>query len=137
MPNVTTGNSTTIAFATSGFTPSVVSFDGLEETLEGLIDSDLSTTNYETMVPADLIAVSPMTATIRWDNGDVPPLGTVELITITFPLESGESTGATLAGTGFISGRTGPNLVNNTIAEASISIQFDGKSTEPTYTVGS
>lgn len=134
---VKSGNSTTLVFGTSSFTPVLVSADGLEETLEALQDSDLSTTNYHTMAPADLKEISPLTCAIRWENGDVPPIGTVEPITFTFPLESGQTVGATLAGTGFISGRTGPNLANNEIAEGSITIQFDGKSTEPTYTVGS
>ena len=137
MPDVTTGNSATIAFATSGFTPTIVSIDGLEETLEALENSNLSTTNYKTMVPADLKDISPVTVAIRWDNGDIPPLGTVELMTTTFPLESGESVAATFTATGFLTARSGPNLANNEIASGSITIQYDGGATEPTYTAGS
>ncbi len=135
--SVKSGNGATLAFGTSGFTPLVVSMDGLEETLESLDTSTLATTNYRTMCPADLKEISPFTATLRWEQDDVPPLGTVELITLTYQLESGESTPATLAGTGYINGRTGPNLENNVIADATITIQLDGDGTEPTYTPGS
>lgn len=136
--SVKSGNGATLVFAAFGFTPRVVSIDGLEETLEALQDSDLSTTNYHTMCPADLKEISPMTAAIRWEQDDVPPIdGTVGLITLSYQLESGESTPATLTGTGFITGRTSPNLANNEIAEGSITFQFDGKATEPTYKAGS
>lgn len=135
--SVKSGNGATLTFATSGFTPLVVSMDGLEETLEALQDSDLSTTNYHTMCPADLKEIAPFTAEIRWEQDDIPPLGTVELITLTYQLESGESVAATLTGTGFMTSRTSPALANNEIAAGSIAIQLDGKATEPTYTTGS
>jgi hypothetical protein len=135
--SVKSGNGAAFTFGTSGFTPLAVSIDGLEETLEALQDSDLSTTNYHTMCPADLIEISPFTAEIRWEQGDIPPLGTVELITLTYQLETGESVAATLTGTGFLTSRVGPNLANNEISSGSITIQLDGKSTEPTYTPGS
>ena len=138
---VKSGNGATLVFAAFGFTPLIVSIDGLEETLEALQDSDLSTTNYHTMCPADLKEISPMTAVIRWEQNDVAPLSNafanIGLITLTYALEEGESTAATLKGTGFITGRTSPNLANNEIAEGSITFQFDGKLTEPVYAAGS
>ena len=136
--SVKSGNGATITFATSGFTPLLVTIDGLEQTLEALQDSTLATTNVHTYCPADLSEISPMSATIRWEQDDVPPLdGTIELITITYQLESGESTAATLAGSGFITGRRSPDLANNEIAEGTFTLMFDGKATEPTYTPGS
>ena len=134
---VKSGNGATLVFTASGFTPLVVSIDGLEETLEALQDSDLSTTNYHTMCPADLKEISPVTAAIRWEQDNVAPIaGGVGLITLTYQLEDGESIPATLKGTGFITGRTSPSLANNEIAEGSITFQFDGKATEPVYAAG-
>ena len=134
--SVKTGNGATLAFGTSGFTPLVLSIDGLDETLAALDDSTLATTNYRTMCPGDLIEMAPFTVAIRWEQDDLPPLNVVaETITLTYALESGESSGATLIATGFLTGRTGPSLANDEIAEASIAIQFDGK-TEPAYTPG-
>lgn len=135
--SVKSGNGATLAFATSGFTPLVVSIDGLEETIEALQDSTLATTNTHTYCPADLSEISPMSAAIRWEQDDIPPLGTVELITLTYQLESGEGTAATLVGSGFITGRRSPDLANNEIAEGTVTFMFDGKATEPTYTAGS
>lgn len=135
--SVVSGNSATITFGTSTFTPIVVSIDGLEETLEALQDSDLSTTNTHTYVAADLRELAPLSATIRWEQNDLPPIaGVSETITITYARESGESTPATLAGTGFLTSRRSPDLANDTIAEGTITIQYDGK-TAPTYTPGS
>ena len=135
---VKSGNGATLVFTGIGFTPLVVSIDGLEETLEALQDSDLSTTNFHTMCPADLKEISPVTAAIRWAQGNVVPMtGAVGLITLSYQLEDGESTPAALTGTGFITGRTSPSLANNEIAEGSLTFQLDGKVTEPTYTAGS
>ena len=136
MALMTTGNGATLVFTTSStFTPAVVSIDGLEETLAALQDSTLATLGHHTMIPADLIEIAPFTVAIRWDNdaAQIPPLGVAEIITLTYPTLSGESTPADLAGTGFITSRTTPSLANDEISEGSITIQFDGK-TAPAFT---
>ena len=47
-----------------------------------------------------------LTLRIQWDPDDIPPLGTVETGTLTWPTPAGGATGATLIGTGAITSRS-------------------------------
>ncbi len=63
----------------------------------------------------------PIRVRMYWDQSasTYPPLETdPETITITYPLKSGESTAATLAGTGFLTREKGPDLQNGEVVRA-------------------
>ena len=134
-----TGNSATIAFATTAFTASWTEFDLGNETLDALESSHLATTNYKTFVPSDLKDGGTITGTFFWDQSfsTFPSTGTAETVTVTFPLKSGESTAATFAATGFISDIKRPTVVNGDLMMGELTVQLDGVTTEPTFTAGS
>lgn len=130
--NVKTGNGATVTIVSAGadaFSLDVKGISALEETIEALEDSDLSSTQME-YCAADLAELGQINLRVRWDNSKVAgtqvDLGHSSTIVVTFPLLPGEVTAATLTGTGFIAGRTGPELENNQIAEGTIAYQFDG-----------
>lgn len=134
-----TGNSTTIAFGTSSFAPKVRSITIGEQTREALNDSDLSTTNQMTFIPSDLIDAGGFTMEVEWDQSFAvfPPMtANPETITISFPLKSGQSVRGTLAGSGFLTSLSGPNIENGSIMVATIGVKWDGK-TEAVFTAGS
>lgn len=130
-----TGNTATIVFGTSAWTGSIVEIGGLAEDVPVLNKSTLSTSGQEEYGPGDLSTISPITIRAFADMDNMPPLKTVETITITFQKKSGQTNGATLAGTGFINSRTGPTSVNNQYCMLEFTVQFDG-GTGPTYTDG-
>lgn len=133
-----TGNSATVTFGTSNFAPKIRSITIGERTREALNDSDLTTTNQMTFIPSDLIDAGGFTMEVEWDQSAAvfPPItAAAETITITFPLKPGEGTAATLAGTGFLTSVSGPNVENGAIMVATIGVKWDGK-TEAVYTAG-
>jgi len=134
-----TGNSATIAFGTSSFVANIYSIGGTSQTREALEDSHLGTTNQKTYIPTDLYEPGEFEIEFEWDQSFsvFPPIdGAPETITVTFPLKSGEGTAATLAGSGFITEVSGPDVENGSIMRGTATIKWDGK-TEVAYTAGS
>lgn len=133
-----TGQTTTIAFGTSAFAPVVRSITIGEQTREALNDSNLATTGQMTFIPSDLVDAGGFDMEIEFDPSIAfPPItGAAETITITFPLQPGDTVRGTLAGTGFITRVSGPNLALGEIMVATISVKWDGK-TDVVLTVGS
>lgn len=133
-----TGNGVTLTLGTSGWTLNVVSIAVAGQTLEMLDDSDLATTGHVEKLAADLTDAGSFTATCRLNqSGDVPvPVKTAESATITFGLLSGESTAATLAGTGNVTAGGDINIANNEIMNTTLTFTWDGR-TGPTFTAGS
>ena len=134
-----TGTGTTITFGTSAWTGSVISIGGTTQSREPLEDTHLATTNQKTYVFDDLIDAGDFELEFYWDQSAsiFPPISAVaETITVTFPLKSGETTNATLAGSGGVIEATGPDASNGELMVGSMSIKWDGK-TEVAYTAGS
>jgi hypothetical protein len=134
-----TGNQTTVTFATSGFTASIVEVGGQEETREALEDSHLGTQTRKTKVPDDLYDAGESSLIFFFDGASsslLPISGAAETITRTFPLRPGQTTPATLVGTGFVTRRKWPDARNSELMQAEGTITWDGK-TGPTYTAGS
>ena len=133
-----TGNGTTIAFGTSGFTANVYSISGSAQTREALESSHLGTTSFKEYIVDDLVEPGEFEIEFEWDQSfaTFPPISAAaETITITYPLKSGEVTNATLAGTGFLISTTGPTATNGEIMRGMATVKFDGQ-TGPTYTAG-
>lgn len=136
-----TGHGTTIAFATTtGFTPAVLEIELPEFAREALEDTVLNQTGgKKTYIPDDLYDPGETRVRFQWDQsaGTFPPISAAaESITVTFGLKSGESTAATLAGTGFLINSGGVSVVQGEIMEGEFVIKWDGK-TGPTFTAGS
>ena len=133
-----TGQGATMAFTTnSTFTPKVKELPKLKRDCEPLVSSVLATTGDEELVPGDLTKNGEMTIPILWNTNDtLPAINTVDTLTITWAVRTGQTAAATLAGTCIIKGIeiTGHKL--GELQEGSITIQFDGY-TGPTYTKGS
>ena len=134
-----TGNGTTLSFATSGFSANIYSISGASFARDSLETTHLGTTAFKEYVPDDLVEPGEFEIEFEWNQSfsTFPPISTAaETITVTYPLRTGETTNATLAGTGFLTASTGPNVTNGEIMRGSATVKFDG-ATGPTYTAGS
>ena len=103
MADVFTG--ATIAFGTSGFTAEYLggAQDGI--TRVAIPTSHLGTTLSHTFMPGDLADEGEFTAEWAFNPNNQPPIrGAAETVTITFPVPSGLSNGATAVFSGFCTG---------------------------------
>ena len=120
------GTGASIVFATSGWTGEIASIEGPNETRESIDTTHLGTTVARTFIPADLIDGGEVSLTAWYDPDEPPPIkGATETITITFPVPSGLSAGATAQFSGFLT------AVSRTIPleekmESSITIKVTG-----------
>jgi len=87
-----------------------------------------------TYIPPDLTDVGPFTAEILFDSDHttaLPAIATSDTITVTLPIRvSGNTTNATVSGTGWIVSQDWGNLQSNVEQLAPVQIQF---STRPTW----
>lgn len=95
----------TIAFGTSSFTANVHSMTPEGFTRPVIGSSYFAQSGaYALKIPGTLVDAQSIEFEIEFDPDDEPPItAAAETLTITFPVPTGKSTGATLAGTGFIS----------------------------------
>jgi len=133
---IDTGNGATLVFGITGFTANYNRIGGSEQEVPDINDSHLQTTGFETKRPGDLTDAGEVEAELQYDSDTPPPLKTVEIATITYPVPEGLSNGATLAGTGFIKKRTTADLANNELQIGSLVFMWDGK-TGPAFTPAS
>ncbi len=136
--NADTGNGASMTLGTTSFVGQYTELDPGEDKLGALEDSYLATTNRKTYIAEDLVESGEIKGTTQFDTGAAVPTlnGVPETITITFPLRSGQTTPATLAGTGFLQKFSRPKLMNNTIMMSEIEVKWNGK-TGPVFTPGS
>lgn len=134
-----TGNGTTMTFGTSGYSLAFTEIDAGEATREPIEDTKLSTTGNMEFIPGDLEDSGEISGVYQWDQsyGTFPATTSApETITITYPLKSGESTNATLAGSGMVTRIKRPVSRNGELMMGEITVKWDGK-TGPTFTAGS
>lgn len=96
------GHGVSITFS-SGFMAAItnVSHSGISRA--ALETTSSATTTYKTFIPADLIDYGSTQVDLEFNPNDTPPIsGAAETITITFPVPSGSTNGATLAFSGFM-----------------------------------
>jgi hypothetical protein len=134
---VDTGHGASLVLSSTAYSFNWTSMDLGEAVREAIPDHTLATSNWLTTRPADLSDPGSVTLPFQFDPGtaiaDVN--GATQTATITFPMASGQTQAATLAGTGFITNVKRPNLQTNVIQDGSITFKFDGK-TGPTFTQG-
>lgn len=130
-----TGNLSTVTFA-SGFVGTFVEIGEHKQSRGKIADDDLSSTIKE-YLPEDLPEPGEREFRVRWNSDSALPGidDDPELITVSHKLDSGQTTKATSAGTGFVTEVTlDPKHANNETKEGTIKIAFDGKTTPPAYT---
>lgn len=131
MPDVGTG--TTIAFATSSFSAEILSVNGNDISREDIDTTHMGTTNYRTFMPSDLVDGGSIEMEINFDPDAQPPVTAVpEQITITFPIPSGSSNGATLVFSGYVNNWSWSDPLEEKMT-ATMTIKVDGN-TEPAWT---
>lgn len=136
-----TGNGATLTLAlyngTSALTSalSVINIAPGNFTAPGIDVSTLATTGTREMIPNDLMSVAESSATFKWLTSVTQPTlpSAAGTITLTFPMRSGETTAATLTGTGFITGYQAPSMANGELQVGTVSWQWDGD-TGPNFT---
>lgn len=134
-----TGSGVAITFGTNTYTAKIRSIGPTEQT-RGKVDStilSIASATFGMCIPADNPDPGETEVMIRWVGATAPPIfAAPETITITLPKEvSGSSSGATFAGTAFLTKRRGaPNLQRSTLNEGMFTIAWTGE-TGPAYTV--
>lgn len=133
-----TGHGATLALSgTDTVNGNVVSITGHEETIESIEDTHLGTTDYKTYVPGDLKEPGELQFTILFNKAnDALTLGSTAAsgnLTLTMPLATGESTNATIVGSGFLTRTKFPDHVTDELLQAEYTFKFDGV-TGPTWT---
>lgn len=122
-----TGNTSTIVFATSGFTANFHMIGSFEQERPDIKTSHLGTTGFETYIPGDLVEPGEFEVEFEYDPDEQPPISSAaETITITHPVPSGSSNGATCAGTGYIKKWSSAELKNNELMVAKATVKWDG-----------
>lgn len=101
---VDVGTGATMTFGTSSYAVEITGIN-LSGVSRAVIDTThLGTTGARTKRPGDLYEPGTIQCEIHWDPDEQPPItGAEETVTLTFPIEAGNSSGASLAATGFIS----------------------------------
>ena len=132
---IDTGLGASAVFTTQALSLKIVSMDIGEETLPTVNTSTLASTNFESYIPGDLSEPGTVTFECQFDNSATQiALGTVDTLTVTLPLSAGGATAGTWAGTGFITSYKPQNFVKNELQMHTITWQFDGNGTDPTFT---
>lgn len=97
------GTGLTIVFGTSGFSAEITGVNGNAISRESFKTSHMGTTGGHTKRFGDLVDPGVIDLEFQFDPDEQPPItADPEQITITFPIPSGSSNGATLVGTGGI-----------------------------------
>lgn len=134
-----TGKGATAVFGSSSYSLTLKEIDLGEESRPAIEDTGLASTK-KTRIAGDL--ADPGTVKLKYyfdqSASSARPVTSTspETLTITFPLKSGETNGATQAGTGMITRVARPKLVIGTLMEGELDFTFDGR-TGPTHTAGS
>ena len=131
-----TGVGMTITLGTTGDVGCVRTATLPEWAMEKIDATCLDSTGFIRYIPGDLTDPGDVTMeAIFAATNNIPEPGTVETITITFPIgDSANTVAATLTGTGFISSVQLPTAAVNELMTLNITFSFDGD-TGPAYTV--
>jgi hypothetical protein len=131
---INTGLGATAVFSVTAIPSNFVSMDLTSQTLPTVNTSYLGSVAYEQYIPGDLSEPGTVTFEAQFDAEEAQVvLGTVETLTVTLPLGTGEAVAGTWAGTGFISEYKPQQFIKNELQASTITFSWDGQ-TAPTYT---
>ena len=121
------GTGTSIAFGTSGYSANLedLSWGGMER--PKVPTTHLGTTTMATSMPGDIVDPGGVTLIVQYDPDTQPPIeGAAEVMTITYPVPSGMSNGATHIFTGYVTKFTPPDSKVDVLMLATIEIAISG-----------
>lgn len=121
------GTGTSVAFGTSAYSANLedLSWGGLER--PKVATTHLGTTTMGTSMPGDIVEPGSVTLIVQYDPDTQPPIeGAAETITITYPVPTGHSNGATHAFTGYVTKFTPPDAKVDTLMLATIELAISG-----------
>ncbi len=142
------GNGATFTVTgTNATVGTIISIDPPEESVDDISDDYLGVIDQHEMLPGLVVHQGKMRITAIFNPDTVaandvasphvlPALGIVSTGTLTFRARTGQTTGATLIGTGYLSKRKVSELATDQRVTIEFDWQFDGK-TGPAYTAGS
>ena len=130
-----TGNGATVAFGTSSLSLAVTSIQIGEIAIDMLDGSTLATTDYQETIASDLKRTPEVTLNVLFVASATAPVvgGAAETMTVTFPLLTGTTTAANLAGTAQFTSFKLPDPQNGQLMTAQVKFKYNGD-TGPTYT---
>lgn len=121
------GTGATLGFGTSSFTANIMSMSWGGITREDVPTSHLLTVGGRTHIVGDLYEPGDLTIELQYDPDDRPPFDQVaEIITLTYPIPAGGATGATHAGTGFLTNWVPGQLDVDGLMVSTFTIKFSG-----------
>ena len=122
-----TGHGATITFGTSSWTGNIIDITPPVHTRQEIDSTHLTSSTYEETIVGDLVKLEPSPITFEFDADEPLPYSAAdELITITFPVPAGGSTGAKFAGDGRFTSFSPPQLATNQKMVASGVISWAG-----------
>ena len=129
-----TGNGATLTLALfDGTTAITAALDPISITLapitaEVIDASTLATSGHREYIPGDLSDSGENTATFKWSTSATPPTlpSPAGTCTVTLPARTGETTPATVTGSGVITSFTPPSLENGVLQVGTIAWRWDG-----------
>jgi hypothetical protein len=127
------GTGTTITFGTSSYAAVLLDVKINDISVKEIDISNMGSTDYEEMEFGLLKALPSLDLEVIFDPDDIPVLGVSETVTLTFPVPSGGSTGATYAGTAAVTAFEVGIPLEDKIT-ANITVKFDGQ-TAPVWAV--
>ena len=134
----TTLQGATLTFGTSAWVGEITGFTGHEATRDSVDDTAITDTSVQS-IPSLIIDYGSFSVDTKFDQSAavaMPIDQVAETITTTYPLKSGESTNATIAGSGFLTSAKYPDAETkpSNSASGAMTIRW---ATKPTHTVGS
>lgn len=121
----------TIAFASTGFSYNLIDLVAPSRAREALETTHLGTTVAKTFKPGKLHTVGVYEATFDHKPGALDMLTKgKERVTITYPLEEGQTTPATIAFDAFVTQMGGEEYKVDTLMRSKVSLQVTGARTE-------
>lgn len=128
-----TGHGASIAFTTSAFVASFRSIGSFEMSRPDIDTSHLGSTTYRSFTPGDLIDAGEFQCEFLYNADTPPPYSAIpETITISLPFSNGASTTkAQIAGSGYISKWSSPELATDVLQLSTMTIKWAGG---PTFT---
>lgn len=125
--NPDTGQGATLAFGTAVFVANYLSISPKGISRASLETTNLGTTTAHAFTPEDLINNGEVTCEYFYDPKTAPPIGAVpETITITYPIPVSNSTGTTLAGSGFVTEYVQGSAMIGELMKGSLTFKWAG-----------
>lgn len=124
------GTGTTIVFATSAFLAAITKISAKGANRKSLEFTKMTSTVRE-FKPSDLVDYGEIEIDMQWDTkqatANIPPIaGVLETVTITLPIPSGLTNGATIAGSAFVVSFDGPDSPLEDVMTAKVTLKWAG-----------